>query len=443
MGGCRGEVVLGLLARAVAGNGARPLVVEVVHEQRGHDRPRRRGLERLHVDDVGTPVGRREDAVLRDRPGPGRRRHVHRAEVAVLPGHQRPPPLEALGQRVVRTLLEDEAVGDAELPAVLGGDRVAEVRDEGAAARHGVEAAAHQAQQARLLAATPRVLDRGVGHGEHVRRGRQVGQRDVVALALQRHDDRVGTHRDPDEVRTVRVGVVADRHRTVERPQPRADRGRLADQVAAVTAVGAHRDVERPGPGAGEPLQPLPHALDRNVHREHLGPVLQQPLGRAHLRAGPEQRERPAAQVQPLGSRHHARHRVDERRLDDPVVGPPCGLVDDLVAAQVTTPVGDDELLDACLAAVDGAGVERGRGRGRHRLVDRSLGPVLVDDDERVVQTVEAGAGDGGRIRSTFGGAGRQRPQVVGVGHVPPLLVRDRLGQGFVDAGDRVGDHVP
>ena len=73
------------------------------------------GLEHLDAEPVGARVCGGEHPVLGDRPGAGRRGDVHRHGGAAVTGERGAPPLQALGQRVVGSLLGHQALADARI----------------------------------------------------------------------------------------------------------------------------------------------------------------------------------------------------------------------------------------------------------------------------------------------------------------------------------------
>jgi hypothetical protein len=87
--------------------------VQVVHEQCGHERRGRGGLEDLHAEPVRARVRRGQHPVLHHRLGARRRGDVQRHYGPAVAGERGPPPLQPFGQRVVGALLGDQAVVDA------------------------------------------------------------------------------------------------------------------------------------------------------------------------------------------------------------------------------------------------------------------------------------------------------------------------------------------
>ena len=82
----------------------------------GTQRLRGRGVERLEADLGAQPLPLLHRRVLVNRLGPGRRRNVDRCEEPVGARDEHPPPLEPLGQGVVRPLLDDQGVHETVTP---------------------------------------------------------------------------------------------------------------------------------------------------------------------------------------------------------------------------------------------------------------------------------------------------------------------------------------
>ncbi|HEY3651541.1 MAG TPA: hypothetical protein VGL33_26480, partial [Streptosporangiaceae bacterium] len=202
--------------------------MQVVDEQSGHERLGRGGLEYLDTEPPGARVRGRQHPVPGDRPGAGGRGDVHRHGRAPVASDGGAPPLQPLGQRVVRPLLGDQAVTDAG----IGPGRIGRAQQPAAGQRL-QQPAAEPVRRWPFRVGADRLGD-GVGrHGENVSGRGQERERQVAAFGLQAHGQRVDGARHADVGRAIGVDVVAEHQRPVEAGQPVGDRRDVAGQIEA------------------------------------------------------------------------------------------------------------------------------------------------------------------------------------------------------------------
>ncbi len=223
--------------------GLRGLAVQVVHEQRRHQRARRRRLEDLDAEVMRAGVCGREHFVLRDRAGPRRRRDVERDLAAGAGGGDAAPALQALGDRVVRPLLLDQRVGDRDGLGVGGP----------------VQAPARERLQRRLREAGARGGRRR--RRAPVRLSRPAPRRRRSASPARRAPSRARASSDPWRARrTLRSAARARRRR--RRRTCRARAGRSAAprlSVSQACAAGSSATTSRPGvPSADTGIRTVP-----------------------------------------------------------------------------------------------------------------------------------------------------------------------------------------
>ena len=201
---------------------------DVPHQQRGHQGVRGVRFEDLDAEPAGAGVGGGQRPVLDHRLGSGGRSDVERHQPAVPAGGRRPPPLDPLGQRIVRALRRHQGVGDAR----IGVRWVGPVHEP--AAGHPAQWPAHD-----LRGLGPSrvglggLLDRAARDDEHVRRGGQERQAGVGPGGGEPGAEQVGGDGQPDVRAAVRVQVVPDDQPAVETGQPVGDLGYLGEQIRA------------------------------------------------------------------------------------------------------------------------------------------------------------------------------------------------------------------
>ncbi len=301
-------------------------------EQRRHQRPGGIGLEDLDAEPAGPGIRRCQHAVPGHRAGAGRRGDVHRHGRAAVGGNRGAPPLQALGQHVVRALLGDQAVADTRIsPGRVGG------AEQPPAGQRPQRAAAELRDRGPVRVGARRLGDRVGGHGEHVGGRGEERERDVRAPGRQAHGQRVDGAGHPDVGRAVGVDVVAQRQRPLDARQPVGDGGNVAGEVEAhpfgqIRPVGGgtgpsacavvrpsarDRDEQRSRAATRHPEHPFPDSRARQVGRCHPDAPAQQHRERTDLGARAEHGDGTAGQGQHLRARRHRRDGVCARRLDD------------------------------------------------------------------------------------------------------------------------------
>ncbi len=240
----------------------------------------------------------------------------------------------------------------------------------------------------------------------------------------------------------VGVGVAADGERQPGRGlgEPARERRRLLQHVRARRAVRGGR-VQRARALRGEPEHAVPDPGRGDVDGEHGGAPAEQPLHRAHLRAGAEDGDGAVGQVQPLRVRDDLLDGRAAGRLDGPGLDPGVQLPAQRVAPQLLPAVGHDQLGRALALAAHGGGPQRGTAVA-DGVGQRPVGPVLHEHGAGR-DGVQPGAGDGERGLRRARTRGRQRDDVPEVAAAPVLLPPGRRARRGVDRPERLRDDAP
>src|SRR5829696_2019096 len=166
-------------------------------------------------------------------------------------GALRTPPLDALGQRVVRTLLGDQTVEDAVAASGWKHMGALVVRTEHPLA---AEASSHRDDSARPFKATLRRVNGFARYRVAVGWRRQVCHSGVWPPAKQRGDAAVDSSGRPHVTRAARVDVVTHHERLVELQQPFSDLWGFGDDISTrnggeLAVVGRCASTARDGNG--------------------------------------------------------------------------------------------------------------------------------------------------------------------------------------------------
>ena len=424
------------LRRAAAG-------VQVVDEQGRHERLGGGGLEDLDAEPGCAGVRRRQRPVLQHRPGAGRRGHVHRHAGTRIPGDRRAPAVHALGQRVVGSLLRDQAVADTR----VGAGRVGRAHQPPAGGRP-------QRPAAELRGRGPGGVRAGglgdrIGRdGEHVGRRGQERERDIAPRGRHAHDQRVDGGRQQDVGRAVGVDVVAQHQGTGHGGEPVGHGRDVLGQVQPgplreIRVARGGRDKQRPRAAPRLGQYPLPDDRPREVYPHHPGAPAQQHRQRPHFGARPEHHDRLAGHGQPVGVRRDRPHRVRARWLDDAVAHPRLEPPLQGAPAQLLAVVRHRQL---AFGRPGPRHRDRGqpgpRGRG-DQCVEPGLLAVAADEPHPPVQRLQPFAGD--RQRGLPRGQPRldQPAEMRRVTPAPVLLPFRGAGPGGIDQAQRVHDDGP
>ena len=428
------------LRRAAAG-------VQVVDEQGRHERLGGGGLEDLDAEPGCAGVRRRQRPVLQHRPSAGRRGHVHRHARTRIPGDHRAPAVHALGQRVVGSLLWDQAVADTG----VGAGRVGRAHQPPAGGRP-------QRPAAELPGRGPGGVragglgDRIARDGEHVGRRGQERERDIAPRGRHAHDQRVDGGRQQDIGRAVGVDVVAQHQGTRYGGEPVGHGRDVLGQVQPgalreIRVARGGRDKQRPRAAPRLGQYPLPDDRAREIYPHHPGAPAQQDRQRPHLGARPEHHDRLAGHGQPVGVRRDRPHRVRARWLDDTVAHPRLEPPLQGAPAQLFAVVRHRQLAFGRPGPRHrdrGQPGPRGRGRGRgDQRVEPNLLAVAADEPHPPVQRVQPSAGH--RQRGLPRGQPRldQPAEMRRVTAAPVLLPLRGAGPGGIDQAERVHDDGP
>ena len=164
------------------GMGARRRVAKVMHQHCGHQRRRRGRIEYLDPEAIGPGVRRRERSVANHGAGSGRGREIQGDRDAVGASGESSPPLNPLREYVVRALLGDDRIVQADLFTARCRIDLRVVRLE--LPRNAKRRLEETAEPPALPAST--ALFNALGRNdEHISGGRQIGQRDVVSALQQ------------------------------------------------------------------------------------------------------------------------------------------------------------------------------------------------------------------------------------------------------------------
>ena len=386
--------------------GRRAPGVQVVDEQGRHQHLGRGGLEHLDAEPPGARVRGREHPVLGDRPGAGGRGDVHRHHRAGVAGDRGTPPLQALGQRVVRPLLGHQAVTDAR----VGPGRVGRVEQPPAGQRP-QRPAAELGRRGPGRVGAGRLGDRVGRDGEHVGGRGQERERDVAAFGVQAHGQRVDGAGDPDVGRAVGVHVVAEYQRPVDAGQPVGDGRDVVGQIetrplrqvpagirAVLTRLGvSDRDEQGPAAAPRRLQHAIPDTRAGQVDPDHPRAPAQQHRQRADLGARTEHHDRRSRQGEPLGGRGDSPDRIRAGRLDDAGGDPRLQLAQQGATAQPLTAVRHRQLAIRRPAA---GHLDRGQlmpGRRRDQGAEPGLRLAVPDHPHPPVQRRQPVPGDGHR----------------------------------------------
>ena len=417
--------------------------VQVVDEQGRHERLGGGGLEDLDAEPGCAGVRRRQRPVLQHRSGAGRRGHVHRHAGTRIPGDRRTPAVHALGQRVVGSLLRDQAVADTR----VGAGRVGLAHQPPAGGRP-------QRPAAELRGRGPGGVRAGglgdrIGRdGEHVGRRGQERERDIAPRGRHAHGQRVDGGRQQDVGRAVGVDVVAQHQGTGHGGEPVGHGRDVLGQVQPgplreIRVARGGRDKQRPRAAPRLGQHPLPDDRPREVYTHHPGAPAQQHRQRPHFGARPEHHDRLAGHGQPVGVRRDRPHRVRARWLDDAVAHPRVEPPLQGAPAQLLAVVRHRQL---AFGRPGPRHRDRGqpgpRGRG-DQCVEPGLLAVAADEPHPPVQRLQPFAGD--RQRGLPRGQPRldQPAEMHGVTPAPVLLPFRGAGPGGIDQAQRVHDDGP
>ena len=249
------------------------------------------------------------------------------------------------------------------------------------------------------------VVAGGLFHGlvrdrEHVGRGGEERQREVVSHVLQPGGQRVDRHGQAEVRGTVGVHVVAEDQRAGEVADPTGHGGYVGDQVGAgppLEGLGSSRaygDQQRPGPRGRCLCEALPELGAGQVHGGHPSAPAQQGLQRSHLGAGPEHGHRAAVQAQPLGVRHHHTYGVRGGRLEHPLGDPRVETVAQRIAPQPLSVEGQGQLPLRRTGPGDRHRLETLRRIRGRPLREPELVPGAVDDRQPGAERREPGGRD-------------------------------------------------
>jgi hypothetical protein len=428
--------------------------VQVVDEQGRHERLGGGGLEHLDTEPSGPGVRSRQHPVLGDRPGASGRGDVHRHGRAAVAGDRGAPPLQALGQRVVRPLLGHQAVADAR----IGAGRVGGA-EQPAAGQRLQQAAPELGHRGPARVGAGRLRDRVGRHGEHVGGRGQEPECDIAALGQQAHGQRVDGAGHPDVGRAVGVDVVAQHERTFDAGQPVGHSRDVGGQVeagppgqvlargrigAVRSALGVgHRDQQGPAAAPRRLQHPVPDGRAGQVNADDPGAPAQQHRQRAHLGAGAEHHDRAAGHGQPLGGRGDGPDCLRAGRLDDARGHPRVQLAQQGAPGQPLAPVGDRELAFRRSAARHRDRGQLVPGRRRDQRAEPGLRLARPRHPHPAVQRRQPVPGHGGG-GLPGGQPGNDQPAKMGQVAGPPVgFPAGGARSGRIGPGQRVGDHCP
>ena len=427
-------------------------IVEVGEEDGRHDGVGGLGGKDLVRDEVGHAlVGPGEGAVLNDGGSRGGGGDVGRDGAALGPGDDGAPMLQTLGEDVVGTLGDTDAVDEVEW-AALSLERGADIL-----AQHLASAEEAHEDAVGLLGEGLVVLGGSIvsllGDEVGIGGGAQVGKAGTLALLGEVTADGVHGQRDPNVSGTVEVGVGTDGELAtgIQLEEPIADHGNLSEEVATgrgvelVVALTAgrllllHGEGEGTGRLASDANETLPDTRTIEINGHDVGTKGHEDEEGSHGRTGAKKDEVTVAKVEVVGTVGALDDGIAGAGLDGAVLHPLANLGLEGLAGEGLALVGDlQHLVGLGGLSLDVAGVELGGGGLGHGLAKANGLAVGVDELEGVVGLVHAGVGH------VEGGLGRlallldEAEEVLEVAEPPVALVAalfGLVGVGNLDGG--------